>query len=35
VLLRVINNSSMSAYHVDLGQLDGELIAVDGFRVAP
>ena len=35
VLLRVINSSSMSAYHVDLGQLDGELIAVDGFRVAP
>jgi FtsP/CotA-like multicopper oxidase with cupredoxin domain len=32
---RVINSSSMSAYHVDLGQLDGELIAVDGFRVAP
>jgi FtsP/CotA-like multicopper oxidase with cupredoxin domain len=35
VLLRIINSSSMSAYHVDLGQLDGELIAVDGFRVAP
>ncbi len=35
VLLRVINSSSMSAYHVDLGALDGELIAVDGFRVAP
>ena len=35
VLLRVINSSSMSAFHVDLGQLDGELIAVDGFRVAP
>jgi len=35
VLLRVINSSSMSAYHVDLGLLDGELIAVDGFRVAP
>jgi FtsP/CotA-like multicopper oxidase with cupredoxin domain len=25
----------MSAYHVDLGQLDGELIAVDGFPVTP
>jgi FtsP/CotA-like multicopper oxidase with cupredoxin domain len=25
----------MSAFHVDLGQIDGELIAVDGFRVAP
>lgn len=35
VLLRIINGSSMSAYHVDLGQLDGELIAVDGFPVAP
>ena len=35
VLLRIINSSSMSAYHVDLGQLDGELIAVDGFPVTP
>jgi FtsP/CotA-like multicopper oxidase with cupredoxin domain len=35
VLLRVINSSSMSAFHVDLGRLDGELIAVDGFRIAP
>jgi FtsP/CotA-like multicopper oxidase with cupredoxin domain len=35
VLLRVINSSSMSAFHVDLGRLNGELIAVDGFRVAP
>jgi FtsP/CotA-like multicopper oxidase with cupredoxin domain len=35
VLLRVINASSMSAFHVDLGALDGELIAVDGFPVAP
>src|SRR5262249_47433083 len=35
VLLRVINSSSMSAFHVDLGTLDGELIAVDGFPVAP
>jgi FtsP/CotA-like multicopper oxidase with cupredoxin domain len=35
VLLRVINSSAMSAFHVDLGQLDGELIAVDGFRIAP
>jgi FtsP/CotA-like multicopper oxidase with cupredoxin domain len=30
-LLRVINGSSMSNYHLDLGQLKGELIAVDGF----
>jgi FtsP/CotA-like multicopper oxidase with cupredoxin domain len=35
VLLRIINSSSMSAYHVDLGQLEGELIAVDGFLVTP
>jgi FtsP/CotA-like multicopper oxidase with cupredoxin domain len=35
VLLRVINSSSMSAFHIDLGQLGGELIAVDGFEVAP
>ena len=33
VLLRVINGSSMSAYHLSLGALNGELIAVDGFRV--
>jgi FtsP/CotA-like multicopper oxidase with cupredoxin domain len=35
VLLRIINSSSMSAFHIDLGDLDGELIAVDGFEVAP
>jgi FtsP/CotA-like multicopper oxidase with cupredoxin domain len=35
VLLRVINSSSMSAYHLDLSALSGELIAVDGFRVRP
>jgi FtsP/CotA-like multicopper oxidase with cupredoxin domain len=35
ILLRIINSSSMSAYHVDLGQLDGQLIAVDGFQVEP
>jgi len=34
VLMRIINSSSMSAYHIDLGQLDGELIPVDGFAVA-
>ncbi len=33
VLLRVINGSAMSAFHIDLGQLDGELIAVDGLRI--
>ena len=35
VLLRLINSSAMSAFHIDLGQLDGALVAVDGFRVAP
>jgi FtsP/CotA-like multicopper oxidase with cupredoxin domain len=35
VRLRVINGSSMSNFHLDLGALDGELIAVDGFRVQP
>jgi FtsP/CotA-like multicopper oxidase with cupredoxin domain len=35
ILLRIINSSSMSAYHLDLGALRGELIAVDGFRVHP
>jgi FtsP/CotA-like multicopper oxidase with cupredoxin domain len=35
VLLRIINSSSMSAFHIDLGELQGELIAVDGFEVVP
>ncbi|WP_026606056.1 multicopper oxidase family protein [Methylocapsa acidiphila] len=35
VLLRIINSSSMSAYHIDLGPLEGELIAVDGRRIIP
>jgi FtsP/CotA-like multicopper oxidase with cupredoxin domain len=35
VLLRIINSSAMSAYHLGLGGLMGELIAVDGFEVAP
>jgi FtsP/CotA-like multicopper oxidase with cupredoxin domain len=35
VLLRVINGSAMSNFHLDLGALSGELIAVDGFRVKP
>ena len=35
ILLRVINGSSMSAYHLSLGAQNGELIAVDGFRVKP
>jgi FtsP/CotA-like multicopper oxidase with cupredoxin domain len=35
VRLRVINSSSMSAYHIDLGRLKGNLIAVDGIPVQP
>jgi FtsP/CotA-like multicopper oxidase with cupredoxin domain len=35
VLLRLVNSSSMSAYHIDLGQLEGQLIAVDGFEIKP
>jgi len=35
VLLRIINGSSMSAYHIDLGHLGGKLIAVDGHAVQP
>src|ERR1700729_769138 len=35
LLLRIINGSSMSAFHLGLGELDGELIAVDGFEVEP
>ncbi len=35
VLLRLINGSAMSAYHVDLGALEGDLVAVDGHDVAP
>jgi FtsP/CotA-like multicopper oxidase with cupredoxin domain len=34
VLLRVINGSSMSNYHLDLGRLDGRLVAVDGLPTA-
>jgi FtsP/CotA-like multicopper oxidase with cupredoxin domain len=34
-LLRVINGSSMSNFHLDLGALRGDLTAVDGFQVKP
>lgn len=34
-LLRIINGSAMSAYHIDLGPLEGDLVAVDGHAVAP
>lgn len=33
VRLRIINASSMSAYHIDLGELEGHLAAVDGIPV--
>jgi FtsP/CotA-like multicopper oxidase with cupredoxin domain len=35
VRLRIVNASSMSAYHIDLGRLEGTLIAVDGIPVQP
>ncbi len=35
MLLRIINSASMSNFHIDLGKLDGEVIAVDGFEVEP
>jgi FtsP/CotA-like multicopper oxidase with cupredoxin domain len=35
VLLRIINSSSMSNFHLDLGELEGELMAVDGFAIEP
>jgi FtsP/CotA-like multicopper oxidase with cupredoxin domain len=35
VRLRIVNASSMSAYHIDLGRLKGTLIAVDGIPVQP
>jgi FtsP/CotA-like multicopper oxidase with cupredoxin domain len=35
VRLRIINGSSMSAYHIALGRLKGNLIAVDGIPVQP
>jgi FtsP/CotA-like multicopper oxidase with cupredoxin domain len=34
-LLRIINGSSMSAYNINFGRLEGDLIAVDGMRVQP
>jgi len=35
VRLRIINASSMCAYHIELGRLEGDLIAVDGISVQP
>ncbi|SFK22147.1 multicopper oxidase family protein [Methylocapsa palsarum] len=35
VRLRIINASAMSGYHLDLGELQGRLAAVDGHAVVP
>lgn len=35
VLLRVINGATMSNFHVDLGEIDGILISVDGQEILP
>jgi FtsP/CotA-like multicopper oxidase with cupredoxin domain len=35
LLLRIINGSSMCNFHIDLGQLEGDLAAVDGHGVIP
>jgi len=35
VLLRVINGATMSNFHVDLGDMEGTLVAVDGQEVLP
>jgi hypothetical protein len=35
VLLRIINSSSMSAFHIDFGEINGELTAVGRFAVVP
>ena len=35
VLLRVINGATMSNFHVDLGLIEGVLVAVDGQEILP
>ncbi|MFZ3327842.1 MAG: multicopper oxidase family protein [Methylocella sp.] len=35
VRLRIINGSSMSNFHIDLGRLKGDLVAVDGHPIQP
>jgi FtsP/CotA-like multicopper oxidase with cupredoxin domain len=35
VLLRIVNASSMTDFHIDLGRLKGELVAVDGSPIVP
>jgi FtsP/CotA-like multicopper oxidase with cupredoxin domain len=35
VLLRIINGSAMSNFEIDLGALEGRLVAVDGMPIVP
>ena len=35
ILLRIINSAAMSAFHVDMGDIDAQLVAVDGQDVKP
>lgn len=35
ILLRIVNSAAMSAFHVDLGENEATLVAVDGQDVAP
>lgn len=35
ILLRIINSAAMSAFHVDMGDIDAQLVAVDGQDVNP
>ncbi len=35
VLLRIINGAAMSAFHLDLGDLNAKLVAVDGQDILP
>lgn len=35
ILLRIINSAAMSAFHVDMGDIDATLVAVDGQDVEP
>ena len=35
ILLRIINAAAMSAFHVDIGEIDAQLVAVDGQDVNP
>ena len=35
ILLRIINSAAMSAFHVDMGDIDAQLVAVDGQDINP